>query len=94
MPKAQISNSFEIEEMNQIPFFPLRFAEQRNCIECICKMSQFPRIKGESSNGWPKAVILLEICALGTTFFEITCTRSQINRLNDVTVSRISVRLG
>ena len=59
--------------------------EQRTCIKYIRELSQFLRIKGESRNGWPKAVLLLEI---------FTCPRSRMNRLNDVTVSRISVRLG
>ena len=53
--------------MKQIPFFDCGLpTEQRTCIEYICELSQFPRIKGESRNGWLKAVILLEICAFGT----------------------------
>jgi hypothetical protein len=54
--------------MKQIPFFDCGLpTEQRTCIEYICELSQFPRIKGESRKiGWPKAVILLEICAFGT----------------------------
>ena len=81
--------------MKQIPFFDCGLpTEQRTCITYISELSQFLRIKGESRNGWPKAVILLEICAFGMKKIEITCPRSQMNRLNDVIVSRISVRLG
>ena len=53
----------------------------------VSPQSQFLRIKGEGRNGWPKAVILLEICAFWHEIIEIICPRSRINRLNDVTVS-------
>ena len=49
--------------MKQQPFF-FRCGlptEQRTFIKYIRELSQFLRIKGESRNGWPKAVILLVI---------------------------------
>ena len=81
--------------MKQLPFLHRGLpTEQHTCIKYIHELSQFLRIKGESRNGWPKAVILLEMCALWYEKIEITCPRSQMNRLNGVTMSRISVRLG
>ena len=50
--------------MKQLPFFRRGLStEQRTCIKYVRVLSQFLRIKGESRNGWPKAVILLEMCA-------------------------------
>jgi hypothetical protein len=81
--------------MKQLPFFRLGLPrEHRTCIKYIRELSTFLRIKGESRNGWPKAVMLLEIRAFWHKNNLITCPRSRMNRLNDVTVSRISVRLG
>ena len=50
--------------MKQLPFFNRGLpTEQRTCIKYISELSQFLRIKGENTGGWPKAVILLEMCA-------------------------------
>ena len=68
--------------------------EQRTCIKYLRELWQFLRINGESRNGWPKVVILLEICAFWHEKIAMTYPRSRMNRLNDMTVSRISVRLG
>ena len=59
--------------------------EQRTCIKYISELSQFLKIKGESRNDRPKAIILLEMYAFWHEKIEITCPRSRMNRLNDVT---------
>ena len=56
--------------MKQLPFFRRGLpTEQRTCLKYIRELSLFLRIKGESRNGWAKAVILLEICAFWDKFF-------------------------